>query len=199
MIGALRGTIAERSASGNEVLLDVQGVCYRVQVTPTTLAALIDTSAPVLLHTHLHVREDALTLFGFGSRDERACFEALIGAHGVGPSMAMAILGVHRPDALREIVADDDADSLSLVPGIGKKTAIKLLLELKSRLDLPLLDPVPVGAAPPTPRAEVRDALASLGYGPDEIREATRDLPTDGDVQLLLKLALARMNPALAR
>jgi Holliday junction DNA helicase RuvA len=190
MIGALRGTVAERNTNG-EVLLDVQGVCYRVQVTPTTLASLVDTSVAVLLHTHLHVREDALTLFGFGTRDERQCFEALIQAHGVGPSMAMAILGVHRPDALREVVASDDADALCLVPGIGKKTAIKLLLELKSRLDVPLLEPVATGSS--TPRAEVRDALAALGYGPDEIREATRELPTDGDVQLLLKYALARI------
>lgn len=190
MIGALRGTVAERSLTG-EVLLDVQGVCYRVQVTPTTLATLVDTSAEVLLHTHLHVREDAMMLFGFSSRDERACFEALIGAHGVGPSMAMAILAVHRPEALREAVADDDADALCLVPGIGKKTAVKLLLELKSRLDVPMLDPTPMAAA--TPRAEVRDALAALGYGAEEIHEATRDLPTDGDVQLLLKHALGRV------
>jgi Holliday junction DNA helicase RuvA len=192
VIGALRGTVAERSSTG-EVLLDVQGVCYRVQVTPSTLATLVDTSAPVLLHTHLHVRETELTLFGFGSRDERSCFEALIGAHGVGPAMAMAILGVHRPDALRELVADDDADALCLVPGIGKKTAVKLLLELKSRLDLPFTDVVPRSD---TPRAEVRDALAALGYGPEEIHEATRELPTDGDVQLLLRHALGRMASA---
>jgi Holliday junction DNA helicase RuvA len=195
MIGALRGTVVERAPDG-EVLLDVQGVCYRVQVTPATMAALVDTSVPVLVHTHLHVRETELTLFGFGSRDERACFEALLGAHGVGPSMAMAILAVHRPEALREVVASDDADALCLVPGIGKKTAVRLLLELKSRLDLPLLDPVPSSAH--TPRAEVRDALTALGYGPEEIREATRELPADGDVQLLLKHALGRMAPARA-
>lgn len=195
MIGALRGTVVERSTDG-EVLLDVQGVCYRVHVTPATLSTLVDTSAPMLVHTHLHVRETEMTLFGFGSRDERACFEALIGAHGIGPSMAMAILAVHRPDALREIVASDDADALCLVSGVGKKTAVRLLLELKSRLDLPTLDPVPAVAH--TPRAEVRDALAALGYGPEEIREATRELPTDGDVQLLLKHALGRVAPAHA-
>jgi Holliday junction DNA helicase RuvA len=189
MIGALRGVVAERSADGS-VLLDVQGVCYRVLVTPATAAVLADASGPTLVHTHLHVRETELTLFGFTSRDERTCFEALIGAHGVGPAMAMSILGVHRPDALRDLVASDDVDALCLVPGIGKKTAIKLLLELKSRLDLPLADVVPISN---TPRAEVRDALAALGYGPDEIHEATRDLPTDGDVQLLLKHALGKM------
>lgn len=190
MIGALRGTVVERSTDG-EVLLDVNGVCYRVHVTPATLSTLVDANGPVLVHTHLHVRETELTLFGFGSRDERACFEALIGAHGIGPAMAMSILAVHRPDALREVVASDDADALCLVPGIGKKTAVRLLLELKSRLDLPLLHPVPSAAH--TPRAEVRDALAALGYGPDEIRDATRELPTDGDVQLLLKHALGQM------
>lgn len=195
MIGALRGTVVERSPGG-EVLLDVQGVCYRVHVTPATLASLVDASTPVLVHTHLHVRETELTLFGFGSRDERSCFESLIGAHGIGPAMAMAILAVHRPEALREVVASDDADALCLVSGIGKKTAVRLLLELKSRLDLPMLDPMPsVGR---TPHAEVRDALAALGYGPDEVREATRELPTDGDVQLLLKHALGRMAPAHA-
>jgi Holliday junction DNA helicase RuvA len=103
MIGALRGTILERSSEG-EVLLDVHGVCYRVHVTPATLASIVETNVPVLVHTHLHVRETELTLFGFGSRDERTCFEALIGAHGIGPAMAMSILAVHRPEALREIV-----------------------------------------------------------------------------------------------
>ena len=190
MIGALRGTVVERSTDG-EVLLDVSGVCYRLHVTPATLSSLVDAHVPVLVHTHLHVRETELTLVGFGSRDERACVEALIGAHGVGPAMAMSILAVHRPEALREVVASDDADALCLVPGIGKKTAVRLLLELKSRLDLPVFDPVPTAAH--TPRAEVRDALAALGYGPDEVREATRDLPTDGDVQLLIKHALGQM------
>ena len=108
--------------------------------------------------------------------------------------MAMAILGVHRPDALREVVATDDANALCLVPGIGKKTAVKLLLELKSRLELPAADAP--STATSTPRGEVRDALAALGYGPEEIHDATRELPTDGDVQLLLKHALSRMAAA---
>lgn len=192
MIGALRGSVLDRSSG--EVLLDVQGVCYRVQVTPTTVAALHGTGTePVLLHTHLHVREDALTLYGFFSRDERSCFEALIGAHGIGPALAMAILAVHRPDALREAVAADDADALCLVPGVGKKTAVRLLLELKSRLDVPEGDPMSALGAPGTTRGEVREALAALGYGPDEVQLATKELAADGDVQLQLREALGRL------
>jgi Holliday junction DNA helicase RuvA len=193
VIGSLRGILLDRvaKAGGVEVLIEVAGVGYRATVPTGAAVALGELGSPVFLHVHTHVREDAIVLFGFATREERRCFEALIGAHGVGPAMAMAILSVHRPEALREIVASDDSDALSLVPGIGKKTAVKLLLELKSRLDLPMLDPVP--AYPSTPRSEVRDALAALGYGGDEIREATRDLPADGDVKLLLKLALGRM------
>src|SRR5207244_10952734 len=128
-----------RSPPG-EVLVEVGGRGYRATVTPATLASAGDLGDNVFLHTHLHVREDALTLYGFATRDERACFEALIGAHGVGPALALAILAVHSPDSLRRTLADDDLDSLCLVPGVGKKTAVRLLVELKSRLAVPDID-----------------------------------------------------------
>lgn len=203
MIGSLRGTLLERTTTG-EVLVEVGGVGYRALLPPAAVATVGEPGAEVLLHTHLHVREDALTLYGFPSRDERACFEALIGAHGVGPALALAILSVHRPDALRWAVADDDVDALCMVPGVGKKTAARLLIELKARLDLPdgdlatMVGAVAVaGDDPPAAapaRAEVRAALASLGYGPEEIRDAVRDLPADGDVSLLLKSALTTLS-----
>ena len=193
MIGSLRGTLLDRQPT--EVLLEVQGVGYRVLVSPATLATIGEPGGQVVLHTHLHVREDALTLYGFPSLDERSCFEALLGAHGVGPALAMAILSVHRPSGLRQVLATDDVDALCLVPGVGKKTAARLLLELKSRLDVPegdALNVVAVGA-PSSTLAEVREALATLGYGPQEIGEATRDLPPEGDVSRLLKDALGRL------
>jgi Holliday junction DNA helicase RuvA len=193
VIGSLRGTLLDRSP--NEVLVDVHGVGYRIQVSPATLVALGDLGGTVVVHTHLHVREDALTLYGFPSIDERGCFEALLGAHGVGPALALAILSVHRPSSLRQALADDDVDALCLVPGVGKKTAQRLLLELKSRLDLPageILVSIPgeVGGV----RSEVREALVSLGYGPSEVAEALRELPAEGDIQLLLKQALTRVS-----
>jgi holliday junction DNA helicase RuvA len=204
VIGSLRGTLLERSTAG-EVVVEVGGVGYRALMPPAALWSLGEPGGEVFLHTHLHVREDALTLYGFATRDERVCFEALIGAHGVGPSLALAILSVHQPDALRRALVDDDLGALCLVPGVGKKTAARLLIELKARLELPDIEVDVVaganGAASPagspgvpSARAEVREALVSLGYGPDEIREAVRDLPADGDVPALLKRALTSLS-----
>lgn len=204
MIGSLRGILLERTAAG-AVLVEVGAVGYRAAVPPGTLAALGEVGSEIFLHTHLHVREDALLLYGFASRDERVCFEALIGAHGVGPSLALAVLSVHRPDALRRALAEDDVGALCLVPGVGKKTATRLLVELKARFDVPEVDvdavvgvagAVPAGGVPsaPSPRAEVRAALTSLGYGPDEVREALRELPDEGDVAILVKQALRALS-----
>jgi Holliday junction DNA helicase RuvA len=197
MIGSLRGRLLDRGA--DEVLVEVGGVGYRLTVAPTTAVALGDAGDEVFVWVHHHVREDAQTLYGFAGRDERVTFEALIGAHGVGPSLALAILSVHAPAALARILADDDVAALCLVPGVGKKTAARLLVELKSRLHVPDTDAVPAavggnGAAEPsTPHADVREALAGLGYGPDEIRAATSDLPDDGDASALLRQALRRL------
>ncbi len=135
VIGSLRGSLREAGLDG-AVVVEVGGVGYRVLVPPVTVPALGEIGADVLLHTHLAVREDALTLYGFARREERTCFEALIGAHGVGPALALAVLSVHTPDALRRAVADDDVGSLCLVPGVGRKTAARLLIELKDRLGL---------------------------------------------------------------
>ncbi|MGQ0617180.1 MAG: Holliday junction branch migration protein RuvA [Acidimicrobiia bacterium] len=201
MIGSLRGRLLERGHdSQSEVLVEVGGIGYRVVVTPTTAVAIGDVGREVFLHVHHHVREDAQLLYGFASRDERVCFESLIGAHGVGPALALSILSVHSPDSLRRTLADDDVASLCLVPGVGKKTAARLLVELKSRLSLPELDlPVTADGTHPSTgaRADVRQALAGLGYGPDDIRTVTAELPDDGDTALLLKYALQQLSPAV--
>ena len=197
MIGSLRGTLLDRSGTG-EVLIEVAGIGYRVTVTPTTVVELGDLGGDVFVHIHHHLREDAQTLFGFLTRDDRDCFEALLGAHGVGPALALAILSVHGPQALALVVADDDVDSLCLVPGVGKKTAARLLIELKSRLSVPVLEPTGSAASVsaggrPSARSDVREALANLGYQPDEVAAVVRDLPDDQDVSVLLKEALQRL------
>jgi Holliday junction DNA helicase RuvA len=203
VIGSLRGVILDRAARGDhsgEVLLEVGGVGYRIIVPGGTLARVGELGAPAFVHVHTHVREDAIVLYGFSTRDERACFEALIGAHGVGPALALALLSVHTPVALRRAVAADDVDALMLVPGIGKKTAARLLIELKARLDLDLDEPdlALVGArggpaAAGGARSEVRAALAGLGYGQEEVRDALAVLPDEGTVEDLLRTALRQL------
>ncbi len=190
MIGSLRGSVLER-LDDSVVLVEVGGVGYLVTVTPRTYGELEPTS-PVFLYIHHHIREDAQTLYGFLRGDERTAFDVLIATHGVGPALAMGLLATHSPRALVDIVAGNDINALTLVPGVGKKTAERLLVELRNRLDLPLLDPVaaPVRAAGGTAVGDVREALSGLGYGADEIREALRDLPADGDAAGLLRDAL---------
>ncbi len=192
MIGSVRGTVLERSASG-EVLIEVGGVGYRCLVPIGAIPAL-SPAGPAFLFTHLHVREDAMTLYGFPTRDERDTFEVLIGASGVGPKLGLAMLSVHPPASLRRCVADDDVDALCLVPGVGKRTAQKLMIELKSRLGVPDLDLVePSSEHGPSARAEVRAALSELGYSADEIRAALADLDDEGTIGDLLRAALKRL------
>jgi Holliday junction DNA helicase RuvA len=198
VIGSLRGVLLDRTPrrdTGAEILLEVGGVGYRVVVPSGSLGVLGEPGAAAFVHVHTHVREDAIILYGFPTRDERQCFEVLIGAHGVGPAVALAMLSVHSPVALRRIVSAEDIDALTLVPGIGPKTAKRLVIELKSRLeaddDEPVLTVVgrPVDEAAAA-RQEVRAALAGLGYAADEIRHSLAGLPPDGRVEDLLRLAL---------
>jgi Holliday junction DNA helicase RuvA len=204
VIGSLRGRLVERTLTG-QVLVDVGGVGYLALVPNGTLARLGEPGREVHLHVSTQVREDAITLYGFSTRDERVCFEALLAAQGVGPALALAVLSVHGPDALRRALAEDDVESLCLVPGVGKKTAARVLLDLKARLGgtEPDVDAVVAASVngngngpavgPPSARSEVRAALASLGYGADEVREAVRDLPEEGDVGTLVKAALTSL------
>ena len=199
MIGSLRGRLLARSPDA-ELLVEVSGIGYRVQATPTTAGGAGEMGSEVFVHVCHIVREDAETLFGFSTLDERRTFEALIGARGVGPSLALAILSVHRPDSLRRAVASDDVDSLCLVPGVGPKTAVRMLVELKSKLHLPEVE-APPGAdtspAAPSPeddaRADVRSALDGLGYGADEIGRVLAGLPSGDDAAGLLREALRRL------
>lgn len=191
MIGSVRGTVLERTPTG-EVLIEVGGVGYRCLVPLSAVPQLAPGGAAFLM-THLHVREDAMTLFGFPTREERDTFEILILANGVGPKLALAILSVHPPAALRRAVAEDDVDALCLVSGVGKRTAQKLMIELKARLDLPDVDLRDDASGAMPARAEVRAALAELGYAPDEVRSVLADLPAEGAVEDLLRTALKQL------
>jgi Holliday junction DNA helicase RuvA len=188
--------VVDRDPSG-QVLVEVGGVGYRVQVIPTALAGM-EVGREVLVWVHHLIRDDHQALYGFATKDQRSAFEALLSAHGVGPALALAILATHPPAALARVLADDDLAALCAVPGVGRKTAQRLLVELKSRLAVTESEPAGtmVGSVPPAAAngagtlADVRAALANLGYGADEVRRATADLPADGDAGELLRRAL---------
>lgn len=184
MIGRLRGTLVSLRATA--VVLDVGGVGYDVTVTPRTMAELPSIGEEVVLHTHLVVRDDALVLHGFGGEAERDLFRVLLGASGIGPKVAMAILGALQPEELRAAVAAEDIAVLTTVPGIGKRGAQKMVLELKPKLTAAEADSV-VGA---TTVAQVRDALEGLGYQTAEIREAMAEVETEAPVAEQLRQAL---------
>ena len=187
MIGSLRGSVLERNVDGT-VLLEVGGVGYLVAVSTRVLAEL-EPGTAVFLYVHHHIRDDAQTLFGFTSRDDRQTFQVLIKTNGIGPALAMAVLATHPPAALFDVVSNNDVAALTLVPGVGKKTAERLIVELRDRLSVPMLDGAGTSGSA-SAVADVRDALASLGYGTDEIRDVLRELRSDADSATLLRDAL---------
>lgn len=188
MIGSLRGTVLERIAP-SVLLVEVAGVGYLCTVTSGTFAEL-EPTVEVFLHVHHHIREDDQTLFGFVSRPERDTFDLLIATHGVGPALAMNILSVFAPQALATVVASGDTAALTSVPGVGKKTAERLMVELKSRLVGDAVGDQP-GTGIQSTTADVREALAALGYSADEIREAMRQVSNVDTSEAMLRDALA--------
>jgi len=201
VIAHLIGTVAGVSPDG--AVIDVGGVGLRVQCTPDTLASLrLGEGARVA--TSLIVREDSLTLFGFGSEDERNVFELLQTASGIGPRLALAMLAVHSPDALRRAVAAEDLNALTMVPGIGRKGAQRIVLELKDRLGAPG-EVFGIGAAParktePSWRDQVQSGLTNLGWSPRDAEaavaavEAESDSGEVPDVATALRAALRKLS-----
>lgn len=186
MIGFLEGRVAVVTADA--CYLDVSGVGYRVTCPTTTLGRLPEVGGNVRLFTHLHVREDALALFGFASDAERVMFEALLGVSGVGPKVALAVCSAFAPDAFRRALVTDDVEGLASVPGLGKKTASRIVLDLKEKLQLPDLEVV--GVRPDT-LAQARSALQNLGYSSSEVRVAmSRVEAHDASVEDIVKEAL---------
>lgn len=192
MIAHLKGTVEHRDAE--TVVVDVNGVGYLVHVAdPGGIPA---RGEDVHLHTSQQVREDALDLYGFATRAGLATFELLLRATGVGPKLGLAALRTHRPDAIRTALAQGDLGVLTEVPGIGKKVAERLVLELRDRVGAIADDWTPApgggGSADATTLAEAREVLAQLGYRDAEIRAALADAPADAPVEDLVRHALRR-------
>ncbi|HVL32465.1 MAG TPA: Holliday junction branch migration protein RuvA [Actinomycetota bacterium] len=196
MIASIHGTLVELLADG--AVIDVGGVGYRVHMPASAITELPARGKQVRVQTHLHVREDAMTLYGFATSDQRDLFVVLLGVNGIGPKGALAVLSVHTPDAFRKAVATEDLEALTMISGIGKKTAARMVLELREKLALPELEVVPGGEnAARAATVEVKGALLSLGYSVQEARDALDRVPQNGhdySTEELLKLALKELS-----
>ena len=186
MIGKLTGTLLEKNPP--EVLVDCGGVGYEVQVPMSTFYNLPATGTKVSLLTHFVVREDAQLLFGFGSANERQAFRSLIKVTGIGPRMALAVLSGMSVDDLAEAVTLQEVGRLVKVPGIGKKTAERLLLELKGKIGADT--GVQSLFAQNNDQNDILQALMALGYSDKEASAALKKLPPDVGVSDGIKLAL---------
>lgn len=196
MIAYVSGTLVKKSP--NEVIVDVNGLGYRVEIPTSTFEKLPEKGEEAKLHTYHYVREDAVKLFGFATEAERAVFEVMLGVSRVGPSLGLSALSAMSPSELRDHVLEGDTGILTNISGVGKKTAQRLVVELRDRLaDVDLLEPAPVSGGSRT-RAETRsDALAalqSLGLSRADaeraIRKALRDHAEIGSTDELVRRAL---------
>lgn len=185
MIGFLRGILANKKAP--DLILDVQGVGYELQASMMTFAQLPELNQEVTLYTHLSIREDAHVLFGFAKTDERDLFRVLLKVNGVGPKMALAILSTLTVDAFSRYVHDDDITALTKIPGVGKKTAERLIIDMRDRLPAPTgesLDPQQASLITSSDSKSQReqaaiDALIALGYKQNQADKMIKGLDTE--------------------
>ncbi|HEX5045355.1 MAG TPA: Holliday junction branch migration protein RuvA [Candidatus Polarisedimenticolaceae bacterium] len=197
MIGRLTGRLVD--CEPGSAVLDVGGVGYELRIPLSTYYRLSARPEPAVLFVHTHVREDALALFGFATREERAAFERLISISGVGPRMALAVLSGIGVEDLSRAVAEGDRARLERIPGIGRKTAERVLLELKDKKDEGRPERATASAGPAGEsgiRADAVSALLNLGYPPDAARRAVEQAATEAEgseLGGLLRAALRRL------
>ncbi|MGM0857161.1 MAG: Holliday junction branch migration protein RuvA [Pseudomonadota bacterium] len=199
MIGRLQGQLIEKQPPW--VVVDVHGVGYELETSMTTLVALPAVGERVFLYTHLSIRDDAHLLYGFGREHERALFRALIKVNGVGPKLALAILSGMDEDAFMRCVRDDDSKALTKLPGVGKKTAERLIIEMRDRFAewengrdaaLPLEAANGQAASYRNSVADAEAALVSLGYKLTEASKMLADLDGSQSTEALIKAALTQ-------
>jgi Holliday junction DNA helicase RuvA len=190
VIERLRGQLVEKDMEG--VVVDVGGVGYRASTSGNTLRALPPVGEECVLHTRMVVREDAMLLFGFAERGERAAFDSLTAVSKIGPKLALAILSRMEPQEVAEAVGRGDVLKLASVPGLGRKTAERLVLELRGK-NLAAFDPGLAGGNAGGPYVEAREALTALGYSIDEAEKALKEVPPQDTVQRYVKEALRRI------
>jgi Holliday junction DNA helicase RuvA len=189
VIGRLRGTLASITAAG--IVIDVGGIGYEVAVNPDTVSGLPTVGEEVVVHTHLQVREDDMSLYGFAGTADRDLFRVIISASGVGPKVAMALLATLGADRLRRAILHEEVSALSTAPGVGKRSAQKLILELRPKLADAEAEVVIASGS-----AQVHQALEQLGYRPEEINEVLSDVDPDEPVEAQIRSALRALGQA---
>jgi Holliday junction DNA helicase RuvA len=190
MIASVRGTLL--AVELDHLVVEVGGVGLQVFAARNVLSAAGPVGEPMFLQTVLIVREDALTLYGFSSDDQRRLFHQLLAVSGVGPRVALNLIGSGTPDELRLKIAQGDLTQLARVPGIGKKTAERIVLELKGKIDLRgTAAASPAAATAPSVDRELLELLVSLGYSSAEAAQAVNNLPADAPTELESRLRLA--------
>ena len=187
MIALVAGEVGVRR--GDHVVISCGGVGYRANVSAETLSRVPAVGHPVTLHTHLILRDDGMHLYGFATEEERDLFLLLIGVQSVGPKVALAVLGAGPPRALLAAVAAGDTERLQAVPGIGKRTAERIVVELREKVGAVASEEAIVITRGDDPRLEARDGLVSLGFGVAEAEELLADAP-DGAPETLIAHAL---------
>jgi len=196
LIAFLTGRVAGKAPT--YVLLDVGGVGYQLSMSTSSLAALPAEGDVVTIHTHLHVREDELSLFGFESSAEKDAFELLLTVTGVGPKVALAVCSALSPGALAHAIGTEDVALISSVPGIGKKTAQRIILDLADKLGNGEAGASP-GSGAGAPVGETKDALLAMGFSSAEVAAALKGAPDEDDASALLKYALRRLGGGASR
>ena len=198
MIAFLKGVLAGKTA--NCAFIDVQGVGYAVGMSQGALAKLPAVGQAVQVHTYLQVSDNGITLYGFLTLEEKALFERLIGVSGVGPKVALAALSSFTPEALVAAVQAQDVAAVQKIPGVGKKTASRIILELKGSFDQGLASLFDASGAPASAVAAAaerlkgaREALLALGFASAEADVALKGAPEDADENALIKYALKRL------
>ena len=184
MIGSLRGTLTERKPEG--IIIDVGGVGYEVVMSPSAVESLPTDKREIVISTHLQIWSEGMRIFGFVRSEERDLFRVLLAAQGVGPKMALAVLSTLGAEAVREAVRQEDVAAFTRVSGVGKKTAQRLILDLKGKLEASEAN-VLEGAARST---DLWEALSGLGYRSHEIRSATEGIDHRAAFEEQLKSAL---------
>lgn len=193
VIASLRGTIQSKDADG--IVVEVGGVGYRLSMSTRNISSIGEPLDEVFVYTYLHVREDVLSLYGFTGPEERDFFENLKGVSGVGPKVAIAILSAYGPDDLRRAVLSRDVALFQSISGIGKKTAERLVLELRDRVG-ELAEPAAAPGGGNGNYYTAREALISLGYNFAEAEAALAGADADMDVEELVRNALKRIGSA---